>query len=175
MLGAIWAQSLDGVIGNGESMPWHIPEDLAHFKEVTMGAPVVMGRRTWESLPATVRPLPGRDNTVVSSREPGDWSHGATVVSSPDDVAREGWVMGGAGLYAVAVELVDVIELTVVDCTVGDSYGVATVRAPRIPDQFTVTSDSGWLTSVDGSLLYSDVAKKQPVRYRFLRYERKEA
>ena len=50
-LGAIWAQSLDGIIGDGEQMPWHVPEDLAHFKEVTLGSPVIMGRRTWESLP----------------------------------------------------------------------------------------------------------------------------
>ena len=50
MLGAIWAQSLDGIIGDGEQMPWHVPEDLKHFKDVTMGAPVIMGRKTWESL-----------------------------------------------------------------------------------------------------------------------------
>lgn len=50
MLGAIWGQSLDGIIGDGEQMPWHVPEDLKHFKDVTMGAPVIMGRKTWESL-----------------------------------------------------------------------------------------------------------------------------
>ena len=51
MLGAIWAQSLDGVIGDGAGMPWHIPEDLTHFREITTGHPVLMGRRTWLSLP----------------------------------------------------------------------------------------------------------------------------
>lgn len=65
-LGAIWAQTIDGVIGRDGVMPWHVPEDLAHFKEATAGKPVIMGRRTWESLPDTYKPLPGRTNIVVS-------------------------------------------------------------------------------------------------------------
>ncbi|MGO1834016.1 MAG: dihydrofolate reductase, partial [Actinomycetaceae bacterium] len=68
--GAIWAQSLDRVIGDGASMPWHIPEDLAHFTRVTSGSPVVMGRRTWLSLPERFRPLPGRTNIVLTSADP---------------------------------------------------------------------------------------------------------
>ena len=55
MLRAIWAQNLMGLIGDGKSMPWHVPEDLQHFKKLTLGSPLIMGRRTWESLP--VRPL----------------------------------------------------------------------------------------------------------------------
>ena len=65
-LGAIWAQTIDGVIGRNGVMPWHVPEDLQHFQEVTTGKPVIMGRRTWESLPGTYKPLPGRTNIVVS-------------------------------------------------------------------------------------------------------------
>lgn len=65
-LGAIWAQTIDGVIGRDGVMPWHVPEDLQHFKEVTSGKPVIMGRRTWESLPDTHKPLPGRANIIVS-------------------------------------------------------------------------------------------------------------
>ena len=53
-LGAIWAQSLDGVIGDGDTMPWHLPEDLQHFKATTMGHPIIMGRRTWEGLPLSL-------------------------------------------------------------------------------------------------------------------------
>ena len=64
-VGLIWAQSTSGVIGRGGGIPWQLPEDLAHFKELTMGHTVVMGRRTWESLPAKFRPLPGRRNVVV--------------------------------------------------------------------------------------------------------------
>ena len=94
MLGAIWAQCLDGVIGDGAGMPWHLPEDLKHFKAVTMGHPIIMGRRTWEALPK--RPLPGRPNHVVSSREAGTWSNGAfvsrarlsTPTSPPQSVAK---------------------------------------------------------------------------------------
>ena len=69
MLGAIWAQSVDGIIGDGEDMPWHLPEDLKHFKDTTSGHPIIMGRRTWESLP--FKPLPNRKNIVLSSREAG--------------------------------------------------------------------------------------------------------
>ena len=69
MLRAIWAQNLMGLIGDGKSMPWHVPEDLQHFKKLTLGSPIIMGRRTWESLP--VRPLPGRKNLVLSRRTPG--------------------------------------------------------------------------------------------------------
>ncbi|WP_318783124.1 dihydrofolate reductase [Cellulosimicrobium sp. SH8] len=69
-LGLVWAQARDGagrpVIGAGGAMPWHLPEDLAHFRRVTSGHPVVMGRRTWDSLPPRFRPLPGRTNVVVT-------------------------------------------------------------------------------------------------------------
>src|SRR5699024_7697112 len=66
VVGMIWARANDRVIGAGGTMPWHLPEDLAHFKSVTSGHPVVMGRRTWDSLPARNRPLPGRRNIVVT-------------------------------------------------------------------------------------------------------------
>lgn len=77
-LGLIWAQSSDGTIGRGGVMPWHLPEDLAHFKQVTLGAPVVMGRKTWDSLPPRFRPLAGRRNIVVTRQ--ADWAaEGAEV------------------------------------------------------------------------------------------------
>src|SRR5699024_12835942 len=98
-LGAIWAQSLDGIIGDGKQMPWHVPEDLAHLKEVTMGSPVIMGRNTWESLTKKFRPLPGRENFVMSTRDAGEWSDGATVLSHLRELT-EGWIMGSGGLYA---------------------------------------------------------------------------
>ena len=94
MIGAIWAQSRNGVIGDGQGMPWHIPEDLKHFKAVTLGQPVIMGRRTWESLP--FKPLPGRENLVLSSRDPGEWSAGATVIT---EIPQEGWIIGGGEVY----------------------------------------------------------------------------
>ncbi|HET8896891.1 MAG TPA: dihydrofolate reductase, partial [Protaetiibacter sp.] len=65
-IGLIWAEAHHAVIGAGGAMPWHLPEDLAHFKELTTGHPVIMGRRTWQSLPDRFRPLPGRRNVVVT-------------------------------------------------------------------------------------------------------------
>ncbi|WP_369803675.1 dihydrofolate reductase [Corynebacterium sp. CNJ-954] len=62
----IWAQTSDGVIGDGSDMPWYLPEDLEHFKNSTVGAPVVMGRISWEALDPRFRPLPGRDNVVIT-------------------------------------------------------------------------------------------------------------
>lgn len=170
MLGAIWAQSRDGIIGDGVGMPWHVPEDLAHFKDATYGAPVVMGRRTWESIPTRFRPLSGRENFVVSSRAPGTWSEGAQVLASPAEITA-GWVMGGARLYQEAVTRVDVIEVTLMDCTVAEVLGVAAVRAPAIPETFEVVSDSGWLESETGRLLVGE-GSAEPLRYRFIRYSR---
>ena len=66
ILGAIWAQTRDGIIGRNGTMPWHVPEDLNHFKEITAGKPVITGRRTWESLPDAYKPLPGRVNIVIT-------------------------------------------------------------------------------------------------------------
>ncbi len=85
-----------GVIGRDGGLPWRLPEDLAHFREVTMGHPVVMGRRTWESLPERFRPLPGRRNVVVTRSS--DWNaEGAERAGSLDE-ALELLVRRGAGL-----------------------------------------------------------------------------
>ncbi|MDY3127460.1 MAG: dihydrofolate reductase [Corynebacterium sp.] len=173
-LGAIWAQSLDGIIGDGQAMPWHVPEDLAHFKEVTLGQPVIMGRHTWESLPHKFRPLPGRDNYVLSSRAPGAWSQGAEVVTAlpATDAA---WIIGGGQLYAATLADVDLIELTLIHAHVASAYGDAAVFAPEIPDSFGLTSDSGWQTSTTGHLaLPGQPPSELPLKYRFLTYERKD-
>lgn len=86
-LGLIWAEARDGTIGRAGTMPWYLPEDLAHFKHETWGAPVIMGRRTWESLPERFRPLPGRENVVVT-RDASYAASGATVVSSLEDAVE---------------------------------------------------------------------------------------
>lgn len=67
----IYARAANGVIGKDNTMPWHLPEDMAHFKELTRGCAVIMGRKTWDSLPARFRPLPGRSNIVVTRQ--ADW------------------------------------------------------------------------------------------------------
>ena len=80
----IYARSANGVIGLNNQMPWHLPEDLAHFKRTTLGCPVLMGRKTWESIPAKFRPLPGRANLVMTRQK--DWqAEGAHVVHSLEE------------------------------------------------------------------------------------------
>ena len=108
----ILARAANGVIGLDGTMPWHLPEDMAHFKQQTAGAPVIMGRKTWDSLPPRFRPLPGRRNIVVT-RQP-DWhAEGAQRAASlqealhacEHDRSPEAWVIGGAQIYAEAEPL----------------------------------------------------------------------
>lgn len=106
-----------GVIGDGATIPWHIPEDLAFFRDLTMGHPVVMGRRTWDSLPDRFRPLPGRRNIVVTRNNA--WSaDGAEPATSLDDALRmvegaeEAFVIGGAEIFAAALPIADRLVLT---------------------------------------------------------------
>jgi dihydrofolate reductase len=161
----IWAEAHGGVIGADGTMPWHLPEDLAHFRAVTGDAAVVMGRRTWESLPERFRPLPGRRNIVVT-RKP-DWkADGAVTAHSLDEaIAASGtgpeatvWVIGGAQLYTGAIEVADRLEVTEIDLDVdGDTV------APAVGSGWSETARepaSGWNVSRTG------------LRYRFVRYER---
>jgi dihydrofolate reductase len=130
-VGLIYARAGNGVIGKAGVLPWHLPEDLAHFKRVTMGAPVIMGRKTWESLPPRFRPLPGRRNVVVT-RNAGWNSPGGERVSSLQDalalIAGEPhvWVIGGAEIFAQALPLAHVIEVTEIERDFdGDVYAPA--------------------------------------------------
>ncbi|WP_036320032.1 dihydrofolate reductase [Microbacterium sp. B24] len=151
-LGLIWAEARGGVIGKDGGMPWHVPEDLAHFRAATMGDPVIMGRRTWESFPPRFRPLPGRRNVVVTRDE--SWrDDGAERAASLDgalelvDREEAAWVIGGAGLFAEAIARADVLEVTELDLEVdGDTY------APR-RDGWAVARidpDDGWSLSRTG-------------------------
>src|SRR5665647_2840073 len=104
----IFARAANGVIGVNGKLPWHLPEDMVHFKRTTLGSPVIMGRKTWDSLPPKFRPLPGRLNIVVT-RQP-DWhSVGALAAHSLPDAMRrcppdsDAWVIGGAELYKQAL------------------------------------------------------------------------
>ncbi|MFL6139126.1 MAG: dihydrofolate reductase [Frankiaceae bacterium] len=114
----IWAQAANGVIGDRGRLPWHLPEDLALFRRLTMGGTVVMGRATWESLPASVRPLPGRRNVVLSRRP--RWSAPGAVVAGSLDAALEQaagavWVIGGSSVYASALDRATRIVRTELD------------------------------------------------------------
>jgi dihydrofolate reductase len=121
----IVARSRNGVIGKQNRIPWRLPEELAHFKRTTMGHPIVMGRKTWESLG---RALPGRRNVVVS-RNPQHAADGAEVVDSLASAlarcadAAEVFVIGGAALYAEALPLADRLIVTEIDAEFdGDVY-----------------------------------------------------
>ena len=131
-LGLVYARDRNGVIGKGGVMPWHLPEDLAHFRQVTMGSPVVMGRKTWESLPPRFRPLPGRRNIVVTRN--GGWDaagaeHAPSLAEALAAVDSEPtvWVIGGGEIFAQALPLAHVVEMTEIDHEFdGDTY------APRL-------------------------------------------
>ena len=116
-LNLVYARAANGVIGKDGTLPWHLPEDLAHFRALTRGHPVIMGRRTWDSLPPRFRPLPGRTNIVVTRQQ--NWSEtGAQPAVSLDHALSfceqlpEAWVIGGAQLYALALPRADRIEVT---------------------------------------------------------------
>ena len=132
MIGMIWAEAHDRVIGAGGGIPWRIPGEQAAFKRRTMGSTVVMGRATWESLPR--RPLPGRRN-VVLTRDPSFVAEGAETAASIDEVLKSDddiWVIGGAGVYAAFLPRADLIVRTEVDLAVpGDTV------APALGDEWT--------------------------------------
>ena len=127
ILTLIAAVARNGVIGIDNRLPWHLPADLKHFKALTTGHTVIMGRKTWESLPAKFRPLPGRRNIVVT-RNAGYQAEGAVVTTSLQAAlaaaeSGEAFVIGGAELYAAAMPLANRLQLTEIDASVeGDTW-----------------------------------------------------
>lgn len=124
-LSLIVAYASNRVIGRDNALPWRLPSDLAHFKRVTMGKPIIMGRKTWESLG---RPLPGRLNVVIS-RNATYQAAGATVVANLDEALRvcaaadEAFVIGGEAIFALALEQADRIVATEIQVPVeGDTW-----------------------------------------------------
>lgn len=115
MIHLIAAVARNGVIGEHGGIPWHLPADLRHFQEITMGHTVIMGRRTYESIG---RPLPGRQNIVVSSRL--QQAAGCAVARSLQEGLalanrQEIFIIGGARLYAEALPLAEQLDLTLVE------------------------------------------------------------
>lgn len=153
--GLIWAEAQGGVIGAEGGMPWHLPEDLAHFKEVTTGTAVIMGRKTWESLPERFRPLPNRENVVITRSE--DWEAPGAVRAASVEEALAGrdkvWIIGGAEIFAQTIDEADRLEVTEIDLYVpGDAF------APS-RQGFRLIDEGEWQQSRSG------------IRYRFLGYE----
>jgi dihydrofolate reductase len=124
----IAAVARQGAIGRANQLLWTDPADLRHFRQVTLGCPVIMGRRTWESLPARLRPLPGRRNLVVT-RQPGYAAAGAETAGGLDEAlarlagAARVFVIGGGELYAQALPRADELVLTEIDADLdGDTF-----------------------------------------------------
>ena len=143
----IAAVAKNGVIGANGKLPWHLPEDLKHFKKLTLNHPIIMGRRTWESFP---KPLPGREHIVIS-RRPGFAAPGASVASSLEGAVAlcagesVAFVIGGAAVYAAALPLADGLILTEIDADYeGDTrFPDWDRKAWRATQKETHTSDEG--------------------------------
>ena len=127
----IFARSSNGVIGRNNTLPWHLPEDMAHFKRTTLGCPVIMGRKTWDSLPPRFRPLPGRLNLVLTRQ--ADWqapgalrAHSLSQACSLCPLQSDAWVIGGAELFAQALPLASTAVVTEIDAVYeGDVFAPA--------------------------------------------------
>jgi dihydrofolate reductase len=161
VINMIFAQSANGVIGHNNAMPWHLPEDLAHFKKLTFGSPVVMGRKTWDSLPPRFRPLPGRINVVIT-RQP-DWQvAGAQTADSLNaaltlcKASGEVWIIGGAQIYAQAEPLASRIEVTLIHKDFeGDAF------APVLGKQWQPSQREDHLSSQGFSFSFITYTKQQ--------------
>lgn len=164
----IYARAANGVIGHHNALPWHLPEDLAHFRRHTQGCPVLMGRATWDSLPERFRPLPGRVN-VVLTRDTGTVADrlrqaGAVPAASLADALAhcrglptapaEVWVIGGAQVYALALPLATRAMVT-------------EIGAPFEGDAFAPTLDATWQATAR-----EDHQSTQGWPYAFVSYER---
>lgn len=160
MLKAIWAQSQEGIIGDGLNIPWYIPEDFKRFKSLTQGSNIIMGRKTWESLPT--KPLPNRENYVLSSHDPGEWSQGANVINNIDQSPDNGWVIGGQNVYEQYMDKIGIIEQTCVGVLLSESVKHP-VYAPDIPDDFSIVEETEWTISK---------TPRGRIYYRFVTWER---
>ena len=158
----ILARAANGVIGHEGGIPWHLPEDMAHFKQQTAGAPVIMGRKTWDSLPPRFRPLPGRRNIVIT-RQPGWQAEGAesaeglreALARCEQDQVPEVWVIGGAQIYAEAEPLAQRAIVTEIDRHYeGDAW------APRFDTSWRETARESHVAA--NGLRYSFITLERP-------------
>ena len=160
----IYARAANGVIGINGTLPWHLPEDMAHFKRMTMGCPVIMGRKCWDSVPPKFRPLPGRTNIVVT-RQAGWNEAGARRASSLAEAlslcgdAAEVWVIGGGQIYAEAAPLAQRAVVTEID---RDFEGDA--HAPTLGSEWHETERASHVSS--NGLRFSFVTLERTARKR---------
>ena len=162
IISLIVAMDRNRLIGNNNQLPWHLPADLAHFKQVTMGKPIIMGRKTYESIG---RPLPGRTN-IVLTRDEGYRADGIVLSGSlqkaldcaASEGAEEVMIIGGSNIYEQALELSGRLYLTLVDAEFeGDAW-------------FPEIDKEKWL-EISSEAHSAD--EKNPVDYRFMIFEKK--
>lgn len=161
MISLMWAMDNNRVIGYNNQLPWHLPEDLKFFKRTTMGHPIAMGRKTWDSIG---RPLPGRENIVIT-RNPEFTCEGCTVINTIDELLEysrqkdeEIFVIGGAEIFKLILPESDKLYLT------------------RIYDEFEGDTFFPELNMEEWSLLFKEKGikdEKNPYDYEFMIYERK--
>jgi dihydrofolate reductase len=162
MIALIWAQTRAGVIGARGGIPWRLPEDSKRFRRLTLSGDVVMGRKTWDSLPERFRPLPKRRNVVITRdaewNEPGA-ERAASLTDAIERLSGDVWIIGGGEIYTQAMPHADRLEITEIDEDLeGDT------RAPLIGSEWMLVDTEpreGWATSESG------------LRYRFLTYLRR--
>ena len=141
IISLVVAVAQNRAIGKDNHLLCHLPEDMRHFREVTLGRPVIMGRKTWESLPEAFCPLPGRNNIVVS-RNAAYQAEGATVASSLEEaIAQTGNVeqiniIGGADIFRLALPMADVLDMTEIDA----SFDADTFFPEFLPEDWQETS-----------------------------------
>ncbi|MNB91745.1 Dihydrofolate reductase [compost metagenome] len=156
----IWAMGLDGVIGKGGTMPWHLPRDFAFFKERTMGRAMLMGRKTWDSLGG--KPLPGR-TSIVLTRDESFSAEGAKVVHNLEEALQaagdetELMVIGGAEIYKITLPVADKLIVTLIE----ESF-----------DGDTFFPEIDWRQWTEVSSEQGIKDEKNPYDYRFVVYER---
>lgn len=147
----IWAQNSLGVIGADGGMPWHLPEDLERFREVTTGNVVIMGKRTWESIGSG--PLPDRMNVVLGMH--GMELRETLLLNRRSDI----FIIGGAKVYRSAMQYADRLLVTeVMDSTLGDAFAPVVDQVEWVE---TESEENRWRVSSTG------------LRYRYLEYVRR--
>lgn len=188
----VWAQAtaLDGTpnaLGYRGSLPWHVPEDMSHFVDLTVGHPIVMGRVTWESFGPHPSALPHRDNIVISSR-PDYEAPGATVVDSLEEALRlaatpaipddgidrtEIWVIGGGTVFKQCLGIADNAYVTILDVRVpADAFAPDMERLVQA-GKWRVESSSPW-AAPSGQEAAAEHRRVSVARYRFVQFARNE-
>ncbi len=168
-LNLIYARARNGVIGQQGLLPWHLPEDLVHFKRTTLGCPVIMGRKTWDSLPPKFRPLPGRTNVVITRQV--DWREDGAIPANNllealsicehmsvilENNSEQVWVIGGAQIYAQALPLAKRVVVTEIDSDFeGDAF------APMLGSEWQETAREQHTSKTDLAFSFVTYIRKE--------------